>query len=244
MSPRTLEQLAAAIAIPTERGAAARAYVESVYTPGRRLSNGYPAGQGGRTQYRIWFGLDGGRVREPVPVLFDRDRDAVALARLLNGDVPAARPAPQSDLRHGMGADLAPLPGGGAEPTGLSVPARQSSAVGTPRSCLACGRDLPPGSRPQRTTCSAVCRLLLFRALHARAQGRPAEERLSPDADSGAGLETVSRPSAALSRPASDGSPRPPAQGRRATPGAVPAGSETAGPSASTEAASLPLFGS
>lgn len=177
MSPRTLEAIAATVAIPTDRGAPARAYVEVVHEPGRRLANGYPAGVGGRTRWRVYFGLDGGRLREPTDVLFDRGADARAVVRLLNGESGAARPA--SDTTTGI-----PVPA--QAPTGPVLPPVRADAVGMPRRCLVCGRELPPGSRPQRRTCSHACRLTLARGRSGGDSGRPDENAPDVDADSGA----------------------------------------------------------
>jgi hypothetical protein len=65
-----LERTAAGIAIPVDHFGAARAYC------------GVDAGA-----HRVWFALDGGRQRSPfVGPPFERPRDAIALANLLNGD--------------------------------------------------------------------------------------------------------------------------------------------------------------
>lgn len=184
MTPATLEAIAARIAIPVDRDGAARAYVEVVDVRPR-------------TTWRVWFGLDGGRVRVPTDVVFDRGRDARALANLLNGDEPAARPAPEpihAEADESLGDPGARNP----ERTGRTVPARRSSAAGMPRSCLACGREIPPGSRPQRTTCSGACRVALHDRRRAPAAGRRAAKRRRPETDSGLTVSAALGPSTAL----------------------------------------------
>ncbi len=134
--------LAASIPVPVDAFGPARAYCVADHQPGDRLSNGLPAGRGGRTTYRVCFALEGGRRRELVGPTFERPREAARLAELLNG--------------HGVVAsDMA-----ATSATGSAEPAR-------PRLCIACQGPLPAGSRPHRRTCSAACRQRLVRGARA-----------------------------------------------------------------------------
>jgi hypothetical protein len=71
---RATTRQASEIPVPVESGRAARAHVEVV------------AGQ-----YRVYFGLDGGRVHsEPVGPPFTNPRDAGRFADLINGEPPVS----------------------------------------------------------------------------------------------------------------------------------------------------------
>lgn len=139
------------------------------HEPGERLRNGSPAGIGGRTRYRIAW-LVGGRRRLPDGPAFDRARDARRLMDLLAG-APAPRPAPIFPADGPTAPPAGPQRGRtgapaveaiprtrGIEPATTPDPAQQADVGRPARSCVRCGRPLPPGSRSQRRTCSGACR--------------------------------------------------------------------------------------
>jgi hypothetical protein len=72
-APKDLAAIAAGIATPADAYGLARAYVEFR--------------EGG---HRVVFGLDAGRVHEPVGPVFPKPKTAVELAELLNGRLVAA----------------------------------------------------------------------------------------------------------------------------------------------------------
>jgi hypothetical protein len=134
-----LASLAAAIPIPVDAFGPSRAYAEAV-SDGPDHAPDAPCSH--RSGYRVFFGLDGGRRREPVGPVFERPREAVRLAELLTG----------------------------ASGTGGSS-AGPSADAGQPRVCIVCEQPLPAGSRSHRRTCSVACRQRLGRQGGAAEQG-------------------------------------------------------------------------
>ncbi len=87
--PLDLARLAAAITVPVDAFGPARAYVQAVREGSDHAPNA-PCDH--RFGYRTYFGLDGGRRREPVGPVFERPREAGRLAAVLNGDPVASDP--------------------------------------------------------------------------------------------------------------------------------------------------------
>jgi hypothetical protein len=144
-----LARLAASIPIPVDAFGPSRAYAEAVcdgpdHAPDAPCSH--------RSGYRVCFGLDGGRRREPVGPVFDRPRDAVRLAELLTG----------------------------ASDTGGSTAGAVSAEPAQPRVCIGCEQPLPAGSRPQRRTCSVACRQRLARGVGPRNRAREGPKGQGP----------------------------------------------------------------
>ncbi len=135
-----LARLAASIPVPVDAFGPARAYAEAVCDgPDHALD----APCSHRSGYRVFFGLDGGRRREPVGPVFERPREAVRLAELLTG----------------------------VSDTGGSTAGPGSAEPEQPRVCIICEQPLPAGSRPQRRTCSVACRQRLGRQAGAAEPG-------------------------------------------------------------------------
>lgn len=181
MTGQALERVAAGIPIPVDLHGRARAY----------------CGVDHELRHRVYFALDGGRERSPfVGPSFERPRDAIRLANLLNGD-PAPRPAATAipDVPGPRKDELAiPSRVDDREPLaadhGAGPPASDPS-TGVDRVCVSCGGPLPRGSRADRLTCGATCR----KAASREAAGRPAAAPTSPDVDSAASDVTPTRPS-------------------------------------------------
>jgi hypothetical protein len=127
-----LASLAAAIPIPVDAFGPSRAYVEAV-SDGPDHALNAPCSH--RSGFRVYFGRDGGRRREPVGPVFDRPREAVRLAELLMG---------ASDTDGSTGGPV-------------------SAELAQTRVCMVCEQPLPAVSRPHRRTCSPACRQRLGR---------------------------------------------------------------------------------
>lgn len=105
--------------------------------------------------------------------------------RLVNGlyklDVGPAWKTPREAIDYSNADQLAGLPGRRPNPdlAGLGAASRDEvvapSEAADHASCERCGRPLPPGSRPQRRTCSTACRVAL-----ARAHGSPETHGVEP----------------------------------------------------------------
>lgn len=134
--------------IPPVGATMAVAVVE--HEPGGKLANGGPSGLGGRTRYGAAFLVDG-RTRTAPIALFDRQRDAFTLVRILNGEAPQGQPDPTTPGRS-PGAVPDRAGPGASDPGGSDSP--DPGGV-----CAGCGGPLLLGRRGQRRrTCSAACR--------------------------------------------------------------------------------------
>lgn len=195
-------------AIPPVGARLAVATVE--HTPGRRLSNGSFAGEGGRTVYRaVWF--DGLRNLEPIGPAFDRGRDVSRLIALINGhDRPASRrPPPDPSGDHARDGEPVVAASEAQDGLGIVVDAADPpapAAISALRLCDGCDRPLPPGGRSNRRCHGPACRAAAFR----RRQAAEAKVSASLSAPrSGVTLSGPHGPSAAstagpASRPAAD----------------------------------------
>lgn len=123
-------------------------------------------------KHRAAFVIDQRRKSPPVGPAFDRPRDAIAFSKILAGDGPTSRSAPESYSASAGGPDSQGLSEGSESPSVLDPVAGHETAAGV-RTCVSCGRPLPPGSRRQRRTCSGACREALSAPLRHSAQTGP-----------------------------------------------------------------------